>query len=176
MATNPFSGILSTNLKNTFEDEIKALLESGGGSTPCRLIYGVTRFTLCSNCIFDAIGKKSSNRYLSGGPVPFTDGQICPMCNGVGRIPQESTESINLVVIWDYRSWIDLGVNVNSPEGFVQTISEMDTLPKIKKAKDIIINTDIEKHVRHAFVRHGEPAPAGLCRDTFVVTMWKRYG
>ena len=35
MATNPFSGILSTNLKNTFDDAIKALLERGGGSTPC---------------------------------------------------------------------------------------------------------------------------------------------
>ena len=50
----------------------------------------------------------------------------------------KNTENINLVVIWDYKSWIDLGVNVNAPEGFVQTISEMDTLPKIKRTKEEI--------------------------------------
>ena len=78
------------------------------------------------------------------------------------------------MVIWDMKSWIDIGVNVHTPEGYVQTISHIDTLPKIKKAKDITVNTNIEKYAKHKYIRHGEPAPIGLGRDSFLVTMWKR--
>ena len=171
---NPFSGILSSALKTTFDNGIKALLESGAGSVPCRINYGVTKFTLCANCLYDPVGKKSASRYLSGGSVPFANGQLCPVCNGAGRISQESTESIDLIVIWDYKSWIDLGVDINSPEGFVQTLSEMSTLPKLKKAKDITMYTNLENYVRHSFVRHGEPVPVGLGQDSFIVTMWAK--
>ena len=174
MATNPFSDIITSSLKNTFDDGVQAMLATTGLTVPCRLSFGVTKYTLCDNCIYDPIGKRSANRYLTGGPVSFTDRQICPVCAGVGRIEKDSTEAIDLMVIWDMKSWIDIGVNVNTPEGYMQTISHIDTLPKIKKAKDITVNTNIEKYVKHKYIRHGEPAPAGLGRDSFLVTMWKR--
>ena len=41
-------------------------------------------------------------------------------------------------------------------------------------SKEIVVNTDIEKFVVHRYVRHNEPVPAGLGRDSFLVTMWKR--
>ena len=36
------------------------------------------------------------------------------------------------------------------------------------------VNTNIEKYVKHKYIRHAEPVPAGLGRDSFLVTMWKR--
>ena len=173
---NPFAGLISTAIKNDFDNAIKALLESGttGTAVKCRLNFGTSKFTLCENCIYDPIGKKSSNRYITGGPVPFANGQICPLCNGAGRIAQDNSEEIDLAVIWDHKSWIDLGVNINAPEGYAQTISEISSLPKIKKAKDVIFSIDIEKHAIHRFVRYGEPTPMGIGRDSFVVTMWQR--
>ena len=173
---NPFAGIISAAIKDNFDNAIQALLESGatGGAVACRLNFGASKFTLCANCIYDPIGKKSSNRYITGGPIPFANGQICPMCGGVGRIAQEDSEEIALAVIWDQKNWIDLGVNIHAPEGYAQTISEMSSLPKIKKAKDIIFSIDIEKNAIHRFIRHGEPVPIGMGRDSFIVTMWKR--
>ena len=169
-----FSDIITEDLKDTFDDGIKAMLESTGVTTPCRLNFGTTKYVLCDNCIYDPIAKKSANRYLTGGPAPFSNKQICPVCGGAGRIDKESNEEINLMVIWDMKSWIDIGVNINAPEGYIQTISDIDSLPKIKKAKEIIVNTDIEKFVTHRYIRHIEPVPAGLGRDSFLVTMWKR--
>ena len=112
-----FSDIITEDLKDTFDDGIKAMLESTGVTTPCRLNFGTTKYVLCDNCIYDPIAKKSANRYLTGGPAPFSNKQICPVCGGAGRIDKESNEEINLMVIWDMKSWIDIGVNINAPEG-----------------------------------------------------------
>jgi hypothetical protein len=96
------------------------------------------------------------------------------MCEGTGQRPVTTTETINLMVVWQYKDWIDIGAEIRSPEGMVQTISSIDTLPKIKKANSIVIDTDIEGYARHEFTRAGEPTPAGLGRDNFIVTIWER--
>ncbi len=174
--SNPFTGIITSDMKLLFTNAIDAMLESTACTVPCRLIYGNTKFTDCSNCIISPVGGRSSNRYQSGGPAPFSFGQ-CPVCFGLGKIPDEQTEVVNLSVIWDYRDWISFaGVDAKtlSKEGFVQTISSLsDTLVNIKRAKSLIIDTDIEKYVHHRFDRHGEPNPIGLGADTYIVTMWK---
>lgn len=173
---NPFAGIITADMKDMFTNAIDALLENTACTVPCRLIYGDTLWTDCENCIFDAIGNKSSNRYAAGGPIPFSFG-ICPVCFGIGRIPDEQTASVNLSIIWDYREWISFaGVDAKtlSIDGYCQSISKMTTTIKdIKRCKEMIINTDIEQYVHHRFSRQGEPNPIGFGRDDFIVTMWK---
>ena len=78
---NPFSGIINDEIKALFKNAISALLDDAALTVPCTLMYG-GKFATCSNCIYDPIGKKSANRYLSGGPIPFNNGQICPFCHG----------------------------------------------------------------------------------------------
>jgi len=172
--SNPFTNIINSTLKTTFNDAINAMLASDGLTLPCRLNFGVTKYESCDNCLYDPIGKKSSNFFMSGAPIPFRSGQTCPMCDGTGKRAVVTTETINLMVLWQYKDWIDIGAEIRSPEGMVQTISSIDTLPDIKRAKSVIIDTDIEKLVKHEFVRDGEPTPAGLGRDNFIVTMWSR--
>ncbi len=174
---NPFSGILTTELKTIFTNAIDAMLESAGCAVTCRILYGTTKFNTCANCVKDVIGNKSANRYLAGGPMPFRNGQLCPMCSDTsGRIPDEQTEDIELVVIWDSKSWINLGHDKTAltPNMFAQTLSLMSTYPKLKKAKEIILDTSIENYVRQRFIRHSEPEPCGLDGSQYIVTMWKR--
>ena len=173
MPHNPFSGIVNNNLKTTFKNAISALLEDAALTVPCTLIYG-GKFTTCTNCIYDPIGKKSANRYLSGGPISFNNGQICPLCHGVGKKMPEPTETISLMPVWDYRQWVNFDMNLQSPEGYVQTFSIYSTLPKLKRAQEAIIDTNIESSVRHRFKRHGAPNPAGLANSEFIVTMWEK--
>jgi hypothetical protein len=173
---NPFSGIISNELKLLFNNAIDALLEDNALTVPCELRYGITKTTICPNCIYDPINKKSSNRYKAGGPVSFASGQICPYCNGVGLTGEESTEEVFLCVIWDYKQWRKLGFNLLSPEGFVVTLCGMNKLPQIKSAKEVIIDTRISPHVQHRFVREGEPNPLGLGESRYISTLWKRAG
>ena len=135
--------------------------------------YVAGTFLTC-NCIFDPIGNKSSNRHIPGGPAPFTVGQ-CPMCAGVGKIPNEQTSTLSLAPIYDYKGWIPgITSNVRSPGGFVQTISAFSTYDTLRQAKEVIMDTAIDSSTRARFERYGEPEPCGIGASSFVLTMWKR--
>lgn len=172
-----FTGIITSEHKTLFTDMIDALLEDTALTVPCKLIYGNTKFTECDNCILDVLSKKSANIYRVGGPIPFTSGQPCPRCDSVGFIPVESfDEDVYMGVIWDYKKWIGFDSRIRSPEGLVQTLTKITLLPKIKRAKEVIFNTDIEGYKHHRFIREGEPTPLGWGNDSYIITMWKNAG
>ena len=167
-----FDGLISSEFKQLHIDMITEVLR--GCNVPCQLIYGNTLFTDCPNCIYDSLSGRSSGRYEAGGPIPFYSG-TCPYCNGIGRIPTESTDTINLCPIYDYRSWVPtINSNVNSPYGYVQTLSLFSTYSTLQRAKEIIINTDITSTVKARFERNGEPQSCGMGSSSFIATMWKR--
>ena len=169
-----FTGILTTEFKSLFTDAIDELISSTGFAKPCRLIYGETLWTTCPNCVYDAVNNRSSGVYKAGGTLAFYHG-VCPFCKGKGRIESDNTETIYLVPLWDYKDWVGWksGDLTRSPVGYVQTISAMSTITKIKRAKEIVIDTDIEKYAHHKFTRDGEPTPIGFGTDAYIFTMWK---
>lgn len=177
MAYNPFSKIITSRLKKTFSQAMDALLGDEGTTVPCRLVYGGTSFTICPNCIINNVTKKSSGTYKDGGPTPFTQG-LCPVCYGEGKKENTSTEDIYLMVVWNYKKWLPMAAKIATPEGYIQTVSKEESLPKLKRAKEIIVNTKVEDYVRHRFVREGEPQPCGCClgEETVILTLWKRAG
>lgn len=173
---NPFSGIISSDLKGLFTNMIDSLLEDTALTVPVRFIYSGAKFTKCPNCNFNSVTGKSANTYLSNGPQPFSHGS-CPFCSGDGRIPAENDDEImNLAVLWDYRKWMQVGQVVASPEGMIQTICSIALINRIKRAKEIVVNTNLEAYVRHKFIREGEPTPIGFGDDQYIVCMWKRSG
>jgi hypothetical protein len=172
---NHFSGIISSDFKQLFTDAISALLYDDACTLPCTLYYGITRYEDCANCIFDAVGNKSSNKFQDGGPMPFPFGQLCPMCNGAGKRGITSSDPINLMVIWDYKEFINVGT-VNQPEGMIQTITFKRHTAKLKRAKEIMVATDLQAYAQHRFERMSEPQPCGLGNDEFVGCLWNRIG
>lgn len=50
------------------------------------IVYIVSAATqsFCNNCLWDAIGGRSSGKYNGTGPKSFTVGK-CPVCKGVGK-------------------------------------------------------------------------------------------
>ena len=104
---NAFSGIIDSSFKTVFNNAISAILDDSSLTIACTLEYGVTKYDNCVNCIYDAIGLKSANRYQDGGPAPFPFGGICPLCNGNGRKPVTSSENVNLAVIFEPRQFLD---------------------------------------------------------------------
>ena len=191
--SNPFSGIISTELKAVFKNAIDALIENSALTVPCALLYGDTIHTECTNCYIDIASKKSSNRYKSGGPIVFVDGQICPYCDGRGLITTTTSEIVYLAVIWNYSGKHKLGM-VDIPKGATVTISSIDLVPKIKRCKEAILDvssdgefdmnfgeafsagyTGLDLLKEHRFVRDGEPEPAGFGAHDYAFTMWKKF-
>lgn len=162
-------------LQDLYNKHINSLLASDGLTTECVLNYGISKKNFCPNCIFDVNLKKSSNKYKTGGPIPFVNGMICPHCNGIGYYGEIKSNQIYLAILWDYKKWISPPLNISNPEGYIQTICHKSNLAKIRQAKDItvILNRQLSNPV---FELYEEPTPAGLGDNEYLFCMWKKIG
>jgi len=52
-------------------------------------------------------------------------------------------------------------------------MSKIATITKIKRAKEIIIDTAAEKYTHHKMTRDGEPNVCGFGNSSYVFTIWK---
>lgn len=175
--TNPFAGIINSEFKKIYNNAIDSLLENNALTVPCLFKYtGAGSNIYCNNCIFDSISQLSSNKYNGTGPSSFPEGSLCPVCMGMGKTAaQSSLETIYLACIFDSKYWLKLSSNIlNIPDGMVQTICKIETLPKIRKVTEIVIDTNINKYGNYSYERFGDPEPAGFGSNNYIITMWKR--
>ena len=119
----------------------------------------------CPNCILQTLGGRSINVYQPGGPVPFTNGMPCPYCNGQGVRLSEVSEDIDLRIYWDKRSFVDIGVDFDIPDGAVQTIGYMSDYEKMKRANELIV-----------YFPDSEEKATGFKQNPtqYVILFWKR--
>jgi hypothetical protein len=172
---NPFSNLLNDAFITVFNQAITALLE--GAMVDCLAEY-TPSFSDCSNCEYDPISKQSSGVYKEGGPNPFRFGK-CPICNGAGRIPTKNTETLQLMPIWDYKKWFNysaLEARTLLSQGFVQTMSLIDTYDRIKNTKSVTLDVSLNSMKPTKFEREGEPSPIGMGANKFLITLWKSIG
>ena len=173
---NPFSGIIDDSFKSVFNNAISAILEDDALTISCTLEYGITKYENCANCLYDPIGQKSSNRFQNGGPVPFPFGGICPLCNGNGKKPVTASENVNLAVIFEPRQFLEIEAPVNTADGYIQTLAKKDLTPKLQRAKEIIVATDVSGFFTHRYQRISEPLPIWLGNNEFILCTWRRLG
>lgn len=170
-----FDGLMTADFKALHTGLIDELIASGNCGVEHQIIYGETKWIDCINCFWDAAGQKSTNKYFPGGPIEFHTG-ICPYCHGRGRIQNETTDILIAAVNFDYNTWVGwngTSARTRYPDGGAQTMSKMDTITKIQRAQEIILNTDIQKYTHHRMTRDGEPTPCGLGNDAYIFTIWK---
>ena len=189
---NPFSGIISADIKNLYNNMIDALIEEEALSRIVYFVYDDNTINSCSNCIVDSNSGLSTGVYNGTGPIPFGTGQICPYCNGQGSIEEEAALEENIMaVLWRTKDFQYFGKAIANPDLYIQTISHTSLMPKIKAAKYITVqltfmddNTfdrdfdpEDNKSTRlmtHKFIREGEPQPAGFGQDRYLFTFWKK--
>ncbi len=174
--TNPYSGIITAAFKQTFDNAIDALLENTALTVPCRLEYGDTKFTECSNCIIDPSKKISANKYKPGGAIEFPTGSICPACNGKGLIATLNTESLYMAVIWNENrsKMIQLGFKLDDQKVYAMSICDAVNWPKIDRTNLAILNTNLEGYGRQRYERVGDPTPMTFGFKTYIFTLWQR--
>lgn len=166
--------LITSELKQAYKQMIDSLIKEGALSLRCKLIYENATRTQCSNCDIDPMSGRSSNLYKTGGPISFINGQICPVCNGDGYLLDSVEEVVHLLVLFQYKYWINFNTNINSPDGMIQTICGMELLPKIKNANRLIVDTQLDGLTRNYFTRFSDPEPAGFGDSSYIFTFWKK--
>ena len=171
-----FENLITKEFKSIFNNAIDSIITENGLSVPCRLKYsGEASQTLCNNCLYDPISKLSANLYKNGGPVVFTNNHICPVCMGMGIVKSDSSEILYMAAIFDSKYFVNWSTEAaHIPGGMVQTICLLSYLPKIRNANEIVFDTNIENYGNYSYERAGDPMPAGLGDNRYIITMWKR--
>lgn len=84
----------------------------------------------------------------------------------------EKLEDIKLKVYWDSKSWVKVGGNIVIPDNAIQTIFFATDLPKINRAKEIIVHKGIKDLQEMRFKKFGEPFPMGLRQNRYFGCFW----
>jgi hypothetical protein len=165
--------MINSTFKQIFKTQIDSMFGVDGLSLPCKLIAKDTKKSKCPNCIIDPITGKSSGRYKAGGAINFQYGQLCPVCNGVGFKFDITEESIDLLVIYDYKKWINFNTNTSIPDGMIQTIAKFSDLTKLQKANTLIVDTSVGYLPSNEYIRDSEIHPIGLGNSDYLYIYWK---
>jgi hypothetical protein len=144
----------------------------------CRLVYPA-RWTPCPNCVWDAVGNKSSNRWKTGGPMPFPNGQTCPLCNGAGRRAEEVSEEVKLLCAWDPRNFFYPAptVDLRSPYAVIQTKGHITDLPKFLRADHLVFQLPLSGYGPQNYKLLDAPADrANILQNQYCLATWERKG
>lgn len=158
---------IPTALINEYNWITDALIDGPTGKL-CQLVFTPVD-SECPNCYFSPETGHSTNMYRAGGPIPFTNFTTCPYCGGEGRRYEGQTENINLRVYTQPKDWLNIGVDIQNPNGVAQVIGYMNDLPKIEQATHIILDIDLEGIKRWTCQQLGDAMPWGLNNRYFVM-------
>lgn len=159
----------------TIDDEIRSLFAEGIDDMitqlgrPCVLYYPSVMQN-CTNCVLtvDSIGHKSSNRWRSGGPMPFPNGMICPMCQGNAKIASENNDTITMLCYLNgLSSFTQIGL-INSPQAILETKGFTTDLPKVMKCANLSL-------YGVSFILSGTPYDeSSLVQGRYFLARWTR--
>ena len=85
----------------------------------------------------------------------------------------EKLEDIKIKVYWDSKNWTKIGGNIVLPENGIQTIFFATDLPKILRAKELIVHKKVKDLKEYRFKRYGEPFPMGIGLERYFGCFWE---
>lgn len=177
------SGLISADIRATAAaalDSLMAPQENGGLGKHCKLLFDPKR-TKCPNCYWDQQNQRSANHYRPGGPQPFPDGSLCPVCLGKGVIEQEVSQDIVMLCNFNPRTWLVLPgldpstINLQIPGGAVQTKGWMTDMEKVLQSRRMILDFPNQGIHRYLYELAGEPvSPGNIVQGKYFVALWRR--
>lgn len=166
----------------TLEDSVKGIITNALDDLitelgkNCRLVYP-SKMERCENCCFDPIGKKSTNIWLNGGPIPFQN-TSCPMCDGSGHIAIPQSEITKFLCAFTPKSFFAPVPNLDlkSPFSIVQTKGFIDPdLAKVRRAQHMVCQVPLEGIISKKYELASDPADvANIIQNRYFVATWKQ--
>jgi len=142
----------------------------------CLLVYPPLP-VLNANSAVDSVGQKPGNTWTTGAPIAGRD-LAFPQAGGSGYAAQETTDTVKMGVAWDLKSfWIKPAPGVVLPEGTIQTKFYLTDLPKVMKAREMILQPSVQSKIRWRFVLDSEPRDlSNIIQGRYLIANWKRAG
>ena len=162
---------IDSQLIQTYQDSIDTIINELGKNC---ILYFPPKVVTCYNCVYDPIGQKSSNVYLNGGPAPFANGAICPLCGGDGNIASEQNRVIKMTLKWNPKDFKNYNISINHPSNICKTKTFLTYLSDIKRCDYIVIDSDQITSQDMRCYRIGEPSIVGLQQSRYIITFWER--
>ena len=156
---------LPASLVQEYQWTMDAFIDDTNIGHICSLVYP-PRLEECPNCFLDAKTGRSINIYKSGGPAAFPNHTTCPWCNGEGRLRVPVEETIRLRVYYNPKDFIP-GLPVEAKDAVVQVIGYLTDLPKLERATEVILDSNLQPLQRIKCVRSGAAAPWGFGQRYF---------
>lgn len=170
-ALDPTASIqISADLIKIYQDRIDSLINQLGKNV--FLIFDPI-IEPCTNCTFDVVGNRSTGIYKAGGPTPFPRGQKCPYCKGKGFLERENVKCLKALIKWAPKEFSNYQISVQKNEGVVRLKTFLTDAPDIIKAKEAIIDHDIEKTFKLRVRLIKGPTPVGLREDRYCVSYFQ---
>lgn len=167
--------VIDQEIRDVAQQAITDLIDNLGKN--CLLVYPPT-WEPCVNCLYDQIGQKSSNYWRNGGPLPFSNGSVCPSCNGQGLHAKEMTRSIRVLVTTVSSKFLPgMPTRYQVPDGVISTKGKIIDLPDVLQTRKIIIQNDLSPMIRLTYELYGEPVDTNnIAQGKFWTATWTRVG
>jgi len=136
----------------------------------------------CTNCVFDFNTKRSANRYVDGGPYPFPNGSLCPLCGGQGQLKAvRPTETITMCVEADTTEWARYGLpEIRSPKGVLLSKGFIQDLPKVRSCVSMTVDSQsrqasVAGYGKYKYKLASEPLDIGtIVQGRYFMALWER--
>ena len=135
-----------------------------------KLIYDPTIID-CPEC---DTSKQPNNRFRPGPLIHYFDGRRCPYCNGAGKTEKENSEIIRVLVKMRPRDYDQFDISVQNPAALIKTKSFLQDVIKIQRAKDALVDIQVNDTIKVKVRRLSDPIPRGLRDTRYAVTFWER--
>lgn len=162
--------------KHFVDDGLLALTDAFDAiSKPCTLILPPV-YKDCVNCSSAYGSSFLTSRYTHGGPMPFSEGAACPMCNGSGQHAESEELTINLVIHYKPKEFAKyLPENFVIPEGSVVVKGKIADLKNMLASRKIVLQNTMENYINYAYEMSGEPFDMNsLIQNKFWYALFKR--
>lgn len=167
--------IIPTGLKDLQKSILSDLFDSSEWTCLCTVVYPPV-ISSCPNCLLNTLTGVSTGKYNGIGPIDFTEGGVCPVCNGEGVYKTETTEDIRVIAYYDQASFVKAGYQIDIEDGSVLIECKAVDKEKLLKADTIILFPENTNEKQISFVRNQPFIPKGLGKDSFFYTTFKRAG
>ena len=165
------SSVVSDSIIQIYQDGIDTLIDQLGKNN--KLIYDSTIID-CLHCVVDPLGNKPNSRFKPGGPINYSDGYRCPYCGGDGKTEQENFEILKVLIQFRPKDYKKFNISVQNPSALVRTKSFMTDIIKIQKAKEAIMDVQINDILKIKCRKLRDPIPRGLKETRYAITFWER--
>lgn len=160
---------LSDDIRQIASDSIDDLIDQLG--KPCRLVYPPLGAP-CTGC-----GGAPAGHWVTGGGATVGQGAACPLCGGAGLVYTEASETVTLLVASAPAQFFRKAApGVDVPAGTIQTKGYVRDLPKILRAREMVLAPGALPHTLR-YVLDGEPVDvSNIVQGRYAVCQWRRAG